>query len=77
MVIKLNEQQIPPSIVPIDDETYAMLDYAESAEAKTKLAHARQEIQRGEGIAPSPEYFADLNHRISERTKNENPRQEA
>jgi len=77
MTPKLKEQKISPAIVPIDDETYAMLDYAEGAEAKTKLAQAREEIRNGEGIKPTPEYFADLNRRISERTKNVDPHQEA
>jgi len=61
---------VSPSIVPIDDETHAMLDYAESAEARSKFEQARQELRNGDGIAPTAEYFADLNQRISERAKN-------
>ena len=61
---------VAPSIVPIDDQTHAMLDYAESAEARSKFEQARQELRNGEGIAPTADYFADLNQRISERAKN-------
>lgn len=55
------------SIVPIDDQTHAMLDYAESAEAQARIAQARQELADGMRIVPTPEYFEDLNRRISER----------
>ena len=58
------------SIVPIDNETHGMLDYAESAEAQSKFEQARQEIGNHDGIVPTAEYFADLNRRISERAKN-------
>jgi hypothetical protein len=74
---KSTVQQAPPSIVPIDRETYAMLDYAESAGAQSKFEKARQEIRDGAGISPSPQYFADLNRRISERVKNGNSQREA
>ena len=60
---------VPASIVPIDNETRAMLDYTETREAQTKFDQARQELSEGKGIEPTAEYFADLNHRISERTK--------
>ena len=68
---------VPPSIVPIDGETHAMLDYAESAEARTKFEQARQEIRDGEGIIPSPEYFSDLNQRISAGARNGDRKKEA
>ena len=77
MVSKLKDQEVPPSIVTIDDETYAILDYADSAEAKTKVAQARQEIRDGKGIKPTPEYFADLTRRISERVEKGEPHQQA
>jgi hypothetical protein len=47
-----------------------MLDYAESPEAQAKFDRAREELHDGKGIAPTPDYFADLNRRISERGKN-------
>lgn len=69
MSIKADADNIAASIVPIDGETADMLDYAESAAAKKKIAQARREIERGEGIAPSPDYFVDLNRRISVRSE--------
>jgi hypothetical protein len=63
-------EPMPAPIVPIDNETHGMLDYAESAEALSKFEKARQEIDNGGGIVPTAEYFADLNRRISERAKN-------
>jgi hypothetical protein len=68
MSTKTTEPHASPSIVPIDGETSAMLDYAESAAAKIKIENARHEIKRGEGILPTPDYFADLNRRIAEHT---------
>jgi len=68
---------VPESIVPIDNETHAMLDYAESAEVRTKFEQARQELRDGEGIAPTAEYFADLNQRISQRAKKGSSKPEA
>jgi len=66
---------ISASIVSIDGETHAMLEYAESAEAQAKFEQARQEIDNGKGIAPTTEYFAELNQRISERTKHGNAKE--
>jgi hypothetical protein len=60
---------ISPPVIPIDNETHAMLDYADSAEARAKFEHARQELRDGKGIDPTPKYFADLNQRISNRAK--------
>lgn len=60
-------ENVPASIVPIDDETHAMLSYAESAEAQAIFEQARREIAAGNGVEPTAEYFADLNRRISER----------
>jgi hypothetical protein len=68
---------VPASIVPINNETHAMLDYAESTEARSKFDQARQELRDGEGIEPTAEYFADLNQRISQRAKKGGPKQEA
>lgn len=61
---------LPASIVPIDNETHAMLEYAESDEARSKFEQARQEIENAQGIAPTAEYFDELNLRISERVRN-------
>ena len=66
-----------PVIVPVNDEVHAMLDYAESAEARPKLEKARQELRDAEGIAPTAEYFADLNRRISKRAKKRHDPNEA
>ena len=63
-------------MVPIDNETHAMLDYAEGAEAQSRFSQARRELQNGEGIAPTSEYFDDLNRRISQRAKQANSNRE-
>jgi hypothetical protein len=68
---------IPQSIVPIDGETRAILDYAESVEARLKFRKARQEIDGGKGIEPTADYFTELNRRISERARNTAPNDEA
>jgi hypothetical protein len=60
-------EEEPASIVPIDDQTHAMLDYAESVEAQARFAQARQELADGMRIVPTTDYFDDLNRRISER----------
>jgi hypothetical protein len=54
-------------IVPLNDETRAMLDYASSPEGRAKIEKGRQEIRGGKGIVGSASYFAELNRRISER----------
>jgi len=77
MSIKTKEKHASPSIVPIDHETLEMLDYAESAAAKIKIENARDEIKRGEGISPTPDYFADLNRRIGNRVMDGGPHQDA
>ena len=55
-------------IVPLNDETRAMLDYASSPDGRAKIEKGRQEIREGKGIVGSAGYFAELNRRISERT---------
>ena len=70
MTSRTTLENVPASIVPIDDETHAMLNYAESAEAKAIFEQARQEIAGGNGVEPTAEYFSDLNQRISDRVKN-------
>jgi hypothetical protein len=69
MSTEIRDTHISPTIVPIDHETSAMLDYAESAPAKIKIENGRDEIRRGEGILPTPDYFSDLNRRIAQRAK--------
>ena len=54
-------------IVPLNDETRAMLDYASSPDGRAKIEKGRQEIREGKGIVGSANYFAELNRRISER----------
>jgi hypothetical protein len=56
-----------PPIIPIDDETRAMLDYASGPEGRARIEKGRQEIREGKGIVGSSGYFAELNRRISER----------
>ncbi len=72
MTLRTTLENVPASIVPIDDATHAILSYAKSAEADEIFEQARQEIVTGHGIEPTAEYFADLNRRISERVKNTN-----
>ena len=54
-------------IVPLDDETRAMLDYASRPEGRAKIDKARRDIRDGKGIVVTSGYFDDLNQRISER----------
>ena len=69
---------IGPLIVPVNDETHAMLDYAKSSsEAQSIIEQARQEIRNGEGIEPTADYFDELNRRVSQRAREEGPNKEA
>jgi hypothetical protein len=70
MASQTKTDYVPAPIVPIDNETNGMLGYIESGEAQSKFEEARREIDNGEGIVPTEEYFADLNRRISGRAKN-------
>ncbi len=56
-----------PVIVPVDDETRAMLAYANSPEGKAKIENARQEFRDGKGVEVTPQLFKDLDHRVAER----------
>ncbi|MGO9004267.1 MAG: hypothetical protein ACLQIQ_00275 [Beijerinckiaceae bacterium] len=56
-----------PVIVPVDDETRAMLAYADSPEGRAKIENARQEFRDGKGIEVTPRLFEDLDHRVAER----------
>ena len=75
MISRTALDHVPASIVPIDDETHAMLNYAESTGAQGKFEQARQEIAQGKGIEPTAEYFAELNQRVSHRAKNSNSKE--
>ena len=55
-------------MIPVNDETRAMLDYAASPEGRAKIENARQEIRDGKSILVTPAYFEDLNRRIANRT---------
>jgi hypothetical protein len=55
------------AIVPIDDETRAMLAYAASPEGQAKIENARQEFRDGKGIPVTAELFDHLERRVSER----------
>jgi hypothetical protein len=56
-----------PLVVPVDDETRAMLDYADSPEGRTKIENARQEFRESKGIEVTPQLFDDLDRRVAER----------
>jgi hypothetical protein len=58
-----------PIVVPVDDETRAMLNYAASTEGRTEIEQARKELRDGKGISVTGDYFEDMNQRISERIK--------
>jgi hypothetical protein len=55
------------SVVPVNDETRAMLAYADSPEGRAEIENARQEIRDGKGIVVTHRHRDDLNRRISER----------
>ena len=56
-------------VVPMDNDTRAMLAYAESPEGRARIEQARRELNSGEGIVVSPAYFDNLNRRIDKRRK--------
>ena len=56
-----------PVIVPVDDETRAMLAYADSPDGRAKIEKARQEIRDGKGIEVTPQMFKELDERVSKR----------
>ena len=56
-----------PTVVPVNDETRAILDYAASPEGQAKIEQARQELRDGRGITVTDSYFEDLNQRVDER----------
>ena len=56
-------------VVPIDDDTRAMLAYAASPEGRTYIEQARRELQEGKGIIVTPGYFDEMKRRVAERRK--------
>jgi hypothetical protein len=62
-----------PAVVPVNDETRAMLNYAASPESRAKIERARQELREGEGISVTDGYFDKLNQRIDDRAKKSRP----
>jgi hypothetical protein len=73
MSTKPKSAAVPPTVVPIDDETRAMLNYAASPEGRAKIERARQELRDGKGVAVTDAYFDQMNRRIAERTKKRGP----
>jgi hypothetical protein len=47
-------------IMPIDDDTRAMLAYAASPEGRARIEQARRELQEGKGIIVTPGYFDEM-----------------
>jgi hypothetical protein len=76
MKTRAKSQADLPSIVPMNEETRAMLAYAESAGGRAKIDKARQEIRDGKGMVITPAYSADLNRRISARVAKRRPHKE-
>ncbi len=66
METQIKSKSLPP-IIPINDETRAMLDYASSPEGRAKIENGRREIREGKGILGTPGLFANLSQRISGR----------
>jgi hypothetical protein len=56
-------------VVPIDDDTRAMLAYAASPEGRARIEQARQELQEGKGIIVTPGYFDEMKRRIAKCRK--------
>lgn len=56
-------------IVPIDDDTRAMLAYAASPEGRAHIEQGRRELQEGRGIIVTPGYFDEMKRRVAERRK--------
>ena len=56
-------------VVPIDDDTRAMLAYAASMEGRAHIEQARRELQEGKGIIVTPDYFDEMKRRIANRRK--------
>jgi hypothetical protein len=55
------------AIIPVNEETRAMLAYAETPTGRAKIEKARREIRDGKGVVVTSGYADDLNRRISAR----------
>lgn len=56
-------------IVPIDDDTRAMLAYAATTEGRAHIEQARRELQEGKGIIITSGYFDEMKRRVANRRK--------
>ena len=56
-------------VVPIDDDTRAMLTYAASPEGRAHIEQARRELQEGKGIIVTSGYFDEMKRRVANRRK--------
>jgi hypothetical protein len=56
-------------VVPIDDDTRAMLAYAASSQGRARIEQARRELQEGKGIIVTPGYFDEMKRRIAQHRK--------
>lgn len=55
-----------PVVIPVDEETRALLNYAASAEGRAHIDKARQEIRDGKFITVTPGYFEAMKQRTRE-----------
>jgi hypothetical protein len=67
MKTPVRHQASLPPIVPMDDATRGMLEYAAGPEGSAKIEKARQELRDGKGIAVTPDYFEKMNRRVAKR----------
>ena len=67
MQTKPTNQMQRPVIVPVDDETRAMLDYANSPEGRAKIEKARQEIKDGKYGEMNAAFFKELDRDVTAR----------
>jgi hypothetical protein len=56
-------------VVPIDEDTRAMLAYAASMDGRAHIEQARRELQEGKGIVVTPGYFDEMKLRLAKRRK--------
>lgn len=55
-----------PVVIPVDEETRALLNYAASPEGRAKIDTARQEIRDGKFVTVTPGYFEAMKRRTHE-----------
>jgi hypothetical protein len=73
MSTKPKSAAVPPTVVPVKEETRAMLNYAAGPEGRAEIERARQELREGKGIAVTDAYFDEMNRRIADRAKKRRP----